>query len=95
MAEHSASKASFGRRGSCSTHKIATNKKAKNATPSQSGKLKAPAIATPSKVPCAMVSAKKDMRRHNIKQPSGAVRNTNKVPIVHAGNKSCNHSIMA
>lgn len=37
----------------------------------------------------------KDMRRHNIKQPSGAVRNTNKVPIVHAGNKSCNHSIMA
>ena len=72
-----------------------TNKNANNETPNQSGRLKAPAIATPSKVPCAMVSAKKDMCRHSIKQPKGAVRKTKSVPMVHAGNNNCNHSIMA
>jgi hypothetical protein len=54
-------------------------------TPTQKGNANNPANATPSNVPCAKVSAKKDILRHNIKQPSGAVRNTSNAPIVQAG----------
>ena len=94
VAEHKANKASFGKRGSCKTQSTPTKIRAVKVTPTQRGRVRIPAIATPSKVPCAMVSAKKDMRRQSIKQPNGAVRKTKSVPMIHAGNSSCNHSIM-